>query len=258
MPKPSLKPIYVWGEKYYGASTGRYPTCPWCSTPTMYVDYYWEETESPGEFRYDDRCPLCGWKHRSYADYGESPRGWDTYSALHQFDLTSPAFLLPELATYLRRNSADVCSLRWCRFEDLVRDLFRQRGFNVRLTKPSGDGSANIIVLENGSAVAIVECKLHSDGRLTGVELVPSLVGACVDWDVKTAYLVTTTEAVGQSKSYSERIRQHGYKVDLVCASDLLKLLGVYNADLPSMDRLTPQLRSEIVEANSVDSSRRP
>lgn len=116
-----------------------------------------------------------------------------------------------------------------------------------RPTQPTADGGADIVLLSNGNTHAIVECKKYAESRTVGVELVRSLVGACVDWNVRRAYLVTTTGISATARAKASDYRRLGYDIDLVAATELAKLLEVYNSDLPPLGELDVDARRHVI-----------
>lgn len=173
---------------------------------------------------------------------------------LRRFDLNSSEVALQELGTHLKSNASDLYALSWRRFEELIEDVFKCFGLRTVLTQPSKDGGADILILQNDSQKiqAIVECKKYSENRTVGIQTVRSLVGAAVAWDVREMCLITTGSFSREAESITARYEDLGFRVDLLAAADLLKILNVYNAELPPLDKLTPKIREDIQRANSV------
>jgi hypothetical protein len=198
------------------------------------------------------RCPLCGWYLRYwYCRSVAAPPDNPHIPVLRTFDINSTAIALEELGTFLRARYRDVGLLTPRRFEELVADVFAHHGFHVRLTQQTRDNGADILVFDrNGVIDAIIECKRYRNNRHVGISSLRELVGAAVDWRVRRAKLVTSSDfsAVVRSKSADYKLR--GFDIDLVAASDLLSMLEAYNERLPVLIDLTPQTRSEIIRLN--------
>jgi HJR/Mrr/RecB family endonuclease len=130
--------------------------------------------------------------------------------------------------------------------------LFSELGFEAVHTGRSGDGGADIVLFkENGrDAWGIVECKRYSKDRRVRPEILRALVGAAVDFGVRRAYLVTTGRVSDGFKNKVIDFRTHGYELELLQATEILKLLGVYSTTLPSLDKLSEAVRAEIVTEN--------
>ena len=136
--------------------------------------------------------------------------------------------------------------------EELTADIFKEHGYSVILTPPIKDKGADIIVFSNDitGAKAIVECKKYAKGRKVGVSLVRQLVGAAVWWEVKRAYLVTTSDFSSDALSTSYDYVERGYEINHVNASELFSMLQVYNTKLPPLHKLTKRRRREIIRQN--------
>jgi len=201
-------------------------------------------------------CPLCGWHIESVPDvFGmEAPIiGGDSIRVLKEFNLNAAELPLAELGTHLKRSYADIYCLSWRRFEELVTDVFKTHGYDCVLTQATGDDGADILIYRRGdqSLWAVVECKKYANSRRVGVASVRQLVGAAVDWNVRRAYLVTSSEFSRIAQNKARNFLGTGYEIDLVAASELLGLLDVYNEHLPPLHLLTTEVREEIIRANS-------
>lgn len=123
------------------------------------------------------------------------------------------------------------------------------------LTQCTRDGGADILLLndETNGVQAIIECKKYARNRTLGVIAVRTLIGAAVDWDVRRAYLVTTSDFSSVARFKAIDYKKRGYEIDLIAASDILRLLQVYNEQLPPLDKLDDEIRRSIIEFNSLE-----
>lgn len=197
-------------------------------------------------------CPLCGWWYAI-----EVPRLGPSHASvsaaeLRQLDINENDLLIEELGSYLRQNYDSIFALTPRRFEELVTHILRGIGLEAVHTGRSGDGGADIVLFRNDSAEkwGIVECKRYSKTRRVGVEVLRSLVGAAIDWDVRRAYLVTSAAFTHGVFRKSADFRQRGYELELIEATELLKALGAYDRAMPSLEKLTEEKRQEIIRAN--------
>lgn len=240
--------------------------CPFCNGRT-------EQNEQPYAIRFLGRdfihCFLCGWytcssyRHARHVNSTWTGSGLEFVqivydeaehlrSTLRCFELSSDEVALDELGSHIRRLPEVLNHLWWRRFEQLVADVFKNYGNNVILTKASCDNGADLILLDGAGKVphAIVECKRFRSDRKVQVDLVRKLAGAAIDWDVRKAYLVTSSDFSQGARNAASRFRSRGYEFDLVAAADLLQLLQVYNAKLPRLDALSNSDREALVESN--------
>ena len=223
--------------------------CPACATHLAHqkerVDF------ERFDFKTASLCPLCGWADLFVHENEEFGLWESTVSVLREFDINSPQVAFRELGSHLRTRSGDLYDLHWRRFEELVGDVFREHGFRVVLTAPTKDGGADLLLLaQDGGLFAIVECKKYAEHRRIGVDLVRTLVGAAVDWQVRDAYLVTSSEPALDAVAKAQDFARSGYRVTLIGASTFLELLGAYNHQMPRLDRLTDSDREQIIQGN--------
>lgn len=199
-------------------------------------------------------CPLCGW-HLGYQRIAQvtlddvSSDRYYTFSILKDFDINSPQVALEELGSYLRRHTSDIYALTSRRFEELTADVFRAHGYRIVLTPATRDGGADVLVFKHESegTEAIIECKKYAKERRVGIGLVQRLVGAKVYWKAKRAYLVTTSDFSSIARQSVLQYKEGGYEVELVALADLVSMLKVYNPELPPLDQLTEDMRSELL-----------
>lgn len=232
--------------------------CPACSTGLHRTACdEWDDEYARTPVALD--CHLCGWSI-DYVVEGSYTNPWEpiiTYhiksaTILREFAINSADLGFAELGSFLKTHPSAVHTLHWRRFEELVADVYRQLGFRVVLTQASQDGGADILVLHHdGREIStIIECKKYSRGRRIGVSLVRTLVGAAVMWDVKRAVLVTTSDFTSGARISVHNYRSRGFEVDLIAASELVRLLGVYNNKLTPLADLTEEERRYLVNLN--------
>jgi len=237
------------------------PDCLMCDTPLIVNEAHQTYSDNyinmePGVIWAVNRdCPLCGWHYY----FNEDSHGWLNTSVtevetsiLRNLDVNSDELSLLELGSHLRKNFSNIHLLSPTRFEKLVESVFREQGFDTIHTGRSGDGGADIVLLKHARKErwAIVECKRYAEHNKVDVLILRALVGAAVDWRVRRAYLVTSSDFTSAVKRKVADFKERGYEVDLVAATELLQMLRVYNAALPSLDKLTDKVRREIIETN--------
>ena len=96
----------------------------------------------------------------------------------------------------------------------------------------------------------IVECNRYASHRSVRPEILRALVGAAVDFGVRRAYLVTTGRVSSGFHAKLDDFRSTGYELELLQATEILKMLGVYSETLPSLDKLSEAVRTEIISEN--------
>jgi hypothetical protein len=132
-----------------------------------------------------------------------------------------------ELIATLARHPDSLYELDPRRFEELVAELYRRRGFTVELTPASNDGGADLLVArhdELGRSLHVVQCKRYAARRKVGPSLVRELIGTVDHRRASAGVLLTTSfftpGARNLERDYEHRLTLH----DFVALRDLLLL----------------------------------
>jgi restriction system protein len=101
-------------------------------------------------------CPVCGWWAISFKyekDLGLDWEGRALWAAgtLRKLDLTDITIPIEDLKRYLVARYADRFDLHPKTYEDIVGGLFRDHGYEVRVTSYSGDSGIDVFVLDGQS-----------------------------------------------------------------------------------------------------------
>lgn len=101
-----------------------------------------------------------------------------------------------ELIKYLAKNPKFLREINPRKFEELIAEIFRQKGYEVQLTPKTRDGGKDIIAVYKsifGHQLFIIECKRYQEKTKVGVEMVRALYGVKVAEAYNQAILVTTS-----------------------------------------------------------------
>lgn len=101
-----------------------------------------------------------------------------------------------ELIAYLAKYPEFLRQLNPRKFEELIAELFKSKGYEVQLTPKTKDGGKDIIATYKsafGHQIFIIECKRYSEKNKVGVELVRGLYGVKQAENYNQAILVTTS-----------------------------------------------------------------
>ena len=101
-----------------------------------------------------------------------------------------------ELIAYLAKYPEFMRQLNPRKFEELIAEILRNKGYEVTLTPKTRDGGKDIIALYKspfGHQMFIVECKRYKEERKVGVELIRGLYGVKTAEQYNQAILVTTS-----------------------------------------------------------------
>lgn len=275
MSNTERKSIFVWrAETQNIRLQGRKFNCQWCGSkldwydlePVIKMVYHAGFEREAVYERPCSHCCLCGWRQSAETYFhdllgkhgipfhGGHYLGGDdsvTTSMLREFEIDSPGIAVSELATHLKKNFSDVYALDPWRFEEVVNDVFRAHGYKTILTQRRKDDGADIIIIGgDNDYIGIVECKRYSKNRKIGVELIKQLMGTIIQWDLRRACFITTSDFTSGARAVATEYIKRGYEFDLKAASDVLKMLNVYNETLPPLDKLNKAIRDEILKAN--------
>jgi len=106
------------------------------------------------------------------------------------------------------------------KFEEVVAELYRKRGFDVELTKQTRDGGVDIYARSRDPHLPLlflVECKRHNPSRPVAVEVVRSLFGVVTHQDASMGVVATnssfTRDAREWIKPHINRMALHDYEV---------------------------------------------
>ncbi|MBI3235368.1 MAG: restriction endonuclease [Bacteroidetes bacterium] len=198
-------------------------------------------------------CPLCGWYFRSTINWdwgGSWDKGNDFISRLFEFEINDDSVELKDLGNYLLRNNKSLYDLSWRKFEELTADIFRQNKWEIILTQKSRDGGADVILLQNGKKFGIIECKKYSNTRKVGIKTIRELIGASIDFEVKNAFLFTTSGFTSIANDKKSDYFNKGFNLNLVDATDFFEYLNIYNKKYPSIYKLSQNQVEEIIKSN--------
>ena len=119
-------------------------------------------------------------------------------------------------------QQTDLQSLRelpWKRFEDLLGQVYRRQGYDVKETLGGGaDGGVDLVLMREGT-VTIVQCKRWK-GKPVPVQTVRELYGVLHDRGASAAKLVATTSFTPGAIAFAEN-----KPIELVDANSLLRLI---------------------------------
>jgi hypothetical protein len=101
-----------------------------------------------------------------------------------------------ELIAYLAKHPEFMRQLHPRKFEELITEIIRSKGYDVTLTPATKDGGKDIIAIYKspfGHQMFIVECKRYKEESKVGVEIVRALYGVKQAENFNQAILVTTS-----------------------------------------------------------------
>jgi DNA-directed RNA polymerase specialized sigma24 family protein len=130
-----------------------------------------------------------------------------------------------EVIARLAADPTQLYGLTPRRFEELVAELYRRRGFETTLTPLSGDGGADVLVVrhdELGSSLSVVQAKRYSPHNKVGVGIVRELQGTMLERGASAGVVLTTSWFTSGARKYEAAFR---YRVSLQDYDGLIRLL---------------------------------
>jgi HJR/Mrr/RecB family endonuclease len=155
-------------------------------------------------------------------------------------ELERPSLILadtPEIITDLRfvnkrlldrigRKPEAIHHLTPRQFEELVAELYEERGYHVQLTQQTRDGGKDLIIMNRsdiGNFMIYAECKHYAPNRPVGVSVVSDLVGR-MSADRATAGMVITSSYFSpDAKVFQSKFEHQMSLIDFVKLSALMK-----------------------------------
>jgi hypothetical protein len=143
----------------------------------------------------------------------------------------------PEIITDLRlvnqrlldrigRRPEEVRELSPRQFEELVAELFIEKGYQVELTQQTRDGGKDLIIMNRsdiGNFMIYAECKHYRPDRPVGVDVVTQLLGR-INFDRATAGMVVTSSYFSpDAKNFQSQIEHQMSLIDFVKLSSWIK-----------------------------------
>jgi hypothetical protein len=155
-------------------------------------------------------------------------------------ELQRPAIIqqnIPPLITDLRivnqrildrigRRPEAIKDLSPRQFEELVAELFLEKGYQVELTQQTRDGGKDLIIMNRsdiGNFMVYAECKHYRSDRPVGVDVVTQLFGR-INFDRATAGMVVTSSYFSaDARDLQSKIEHKMSLIDFVKLSSMIE-----------------------------------
>jgi hypothetical protein len=149
----------------------------------------------------------------------------------------------PSLAVLekLRVGHLSLDAVTWRQFEEVIAELLRQNGYDVRLGPGSKDGGKDLIAIKYlpgcGFFMAVWQAKKLRPGKKVGISVIRELADTREEQKASKGVIVTTTAL---TKGALSRIERDCYQLSKVDGVDLLNWIRTGQApDSPMTDSAT-------------------
>ncbi|MCW0080577.1 restriction endonuclease [Burkholderia pseudomallei] len=136
-------------------------------------------------------------------------------------------------------------STAWAALEDATKGVFREFGYDARVTARSKDGGIDVIVDHDDHGEVYAQVK-HTKNKV-GVRILRELIGTMVINGATNSLLVTSsrfTRGVTQEQALAA---QRGFVVELVDGNELLASLNLtYRRSPPTVDEVMAVARPTV------------
>ncbi|HDZ3742219.1 restriction endonuclease [Vibrio cholerae] len=154
----------------------------------------------------------------------------EIYSAKDLFELYDS---ISELVVALKAEPALLTELEPHQFEEVTAEIFRDKGFEVELTKRTRDGGKDVIAFHKDQlgirTKYIIECKHYSDTNKVGVDVVRALYGVKNSRSGgNVGIIVTTSTFTSGAREFIENEATTNLDLTLADKEQLLEWLEGY------------------------------
>lgn len=133
-----------------------------------------------------------------------------------------------ELIRYLAKHPEMMRELDPRKFEVLIAELLKDKGYEVTLTPRSKDGGRDILAIRRddvGTALTLVECKRFAENKPVGVGIVRGLFGVVSEEQASRGLIATTSYFTKGAKAFRDKVP---YRLGLADFSVLTGMLSLF------------------------------
>lgn len=149
-------------------------------------------------------------------------------------DLLSFYESIPELILELKSSPELVREITPRKFEEVIAEIFRSKGFEVELTKRTRDGGKDIIAISTDKLGIknkyFIECKRYAEKNTVGVDVVRALQGVKNTKDGPNKTIIATTSFFTEgAREFVENEAASQWDMSLADYNDILRWLNEYD-----------------------------
>ena len=148
-------------------------------------------------------------------------------------DISAINNTIPQLIKLIQEDSSYIHRISPREFEEIIAEIFRDKGFDVEITKKTRDGGKDIIAIhkhELGIGTQyFIECKRHKPTNKVGVGIVRQLYGVHTGRDGPNKSIIATTSTFTSGAiDFAENIVKSSWEMDLKDINDVLMWVNKY------------------------------
>jgi restriction system protein len=189
-------------------------------------------------------CRYCGWwtVYRIFQrDHPRSAGLFECYEgamgSLMELDLADISLPLSEVRQYLQARKDKVFDLNPRVFEELVGSVFKDHGWEVRVTAYSGDDGVDAILKSScGHRTVGVQVRKHKNGKKVEAEQIRSLAGALILNRCTEGVFVTTSSYRKGAVKTADKYKGLGYPIRLLDCQKFFDALEIAQLQQFSLD----------------------
>ena len=135
-----------------------------------------------------------------------------------------------ELIKRIARNPESIFRISPRKFEEIIAELFIDRGFEVELTKSTRDGGRDIIAIQkqmNVQTKYLIECKRYARTNKVSMATVQRLFGVKMAEAANKAILATTSTFTRDARHFAST---HMWDLDLKDYDDIIAWIRAYGS----------------------------
>jgi restriction system protein len=179
-------------------------------------------------------CPHCEWwsvfrvhqnEYERTAGFAESLSG--TIGCLKELDLNDISAPLQEVRQYLIARKESVFDAHPKLLEDVVCSMFKDLGWNARVTSYIGDKGIDVILDGPDGKTIGVQVKRYKKERRIEAEQIRSLAGALLQNGHTKGIFITTSKYRKGAMEAAQEFTSIGYPIELIDADRFLTALGI-------------------------------
>lgn len=222
--EPSLWPFATSQSQIYNCDSWKQHLCFYCNEP-MRLLYNEDRLEAeyrnaPGDHEHSKTahaCPVCGWWRvlitRWHAYAGVSHFQYASVGVLKNLSLTDITLPVQEVRDFLAAKYSERFDVHPRLFEQTVGSVFRDLGYDVRVTSYSKDGGIDAILDRESETIGV---QVKRTKRIIEVEQIIALTGALVSKSLKDGMFVTTSSYRSGAIDADEQYKTKDYRVELL------------------------------------------